>query len=195
MHGTGSRPWRAGAWALAAIWAGAVLVAQQPGERPRYVNGADLVYPEDYRSWVFLSSGLGMEYEASAGNADAPRFGNVFVNPSSYRGFLQTGVWPDQTTFVLEFRASRSEGSINRGGRFQGNIVTVEANVKDARLEGGWGFYNFGRTPSASASPLPESAGCLACHTDHGAVEKTFVQFYPTLLDVARQKGTLRPGF
>jgi hypothetical protein len=26
-------------------------------------------------------------------------------------------------------------------------------------------------------------------------VERTFVQFYPTLLEVARQKGTLKPGF
>jgi hypothetical protein len=189
-----TRPRRACAWALVAAWAGAVLLAQQPDERPRYVNGADLTYPADYRSWVFLSTGLGMEYEEEAGNR-APLFGNVFVNPSSHRAFLETGAWPDQTTFVLEFRASTGEGSINRAGRFQGDIVAVEANVKDARLEGGWGFYNFGRTPAASAPPLPDDAGCLACHTEHGAVEKTFVQFYPTLLEVAREKGTLRPGF
>ena len=29
----------------------------------------------------------------------------------------------------------------------------------------------------------------------HTAVERTFVQFYPTLLEVARQKGTVKPGF
>jgi hypothetical protein len=26
-------------------------------------------------------------------------------------------------------------------------------------------------------------------------VDTTFVQFYPTLLDIARQKGTLSPGY
>jgi aspartate oxidase len=38
-------------------------------------------------------------------------------------------------------------------------------------------------------------AACIACHTEHTAVERTFVQFYPTLLDVAREKGTLKTGF
>jgi hypothetical protein len=32
--------------------------------------------------------------------------------------------------------------------------------------------------------------------TDDGALaERTFVQFYPTLLEVAREKGTLKPDF
>jgi len=38
-------------------------------------------------------------------------------------------------------------------------------------------------------------ARCVECHTKQTAVERTFVQFYPTLLEVARQKGTLKPGF
>jgi hypothetical protein len=39
------------------------------------------------------------------------------------------------------------------------------------------------------------SGQCVECHTKNAAVERTFVQFYPTLLEVARQKGTLKPGF
>jgi hypothetical protein len=39
---------------------------------------------------------------------------------------------------------------------------------------------------------LPTTASCYACHSTNGAVDNTFVQFYPTLLDVAREKGTLR---
>jgi hypothetical protein len=35
----------------------------------------------------------------------------------------------------------------------------------------------------------------VECHTQHTAVERTFVQFYPTLLEVARRKGTLKPAF
>ena len=30
--------------------------------------------------------------------------------------------------------------------------------------------------------------------TKHTAVERTFVQFYPTLLEVARRMGTVKPG-
>ena len=39
-----------------------VTAGQAPADGPRYVNGASLVRPPDYREWVFLSSGLGMTY-------------------------------------------------------------------------------------------------------------------------------------
>ena len=111
---------------------------------PRYVNGMNLVRPADYREWVFVSSGLGMEYDPMPGAPPGQAFGNVFVNPSSYRTFMKTGKWPDRTVFVLEFRGSTSEGSINKAGRFQAQLVGLEAEVKDARFPDGWAFFNFG---------------------------------------------------
>jgi Cytochrome P460 len=169
----------------------------EPDARPQYTKTMNLMRPTDYREWTFVSSGLGMDYGEPSAETRAPRFGNVFVNPSSYRAFMKTGKWPDRTIFVLEFRASTGTGSINQAGRFQGELVAVEAEVKDARFPGGWAFFNFGsaRALAATAEPLPESAGCLDCHTKHTAVEKTFVQFYPTLLEVARRMGTVKPGF
>ena len=49
----------------------------------------------------------------------------------------------------------------------------------------------------SAAAPLTGDAvrSCVECHTQHTAVERTFVQFYPTLLEVARRKGTLKPAF
>jgi cytochrome P460 len=192
--------------AFAYIAATAVVVGQQrqastvtpqTSEAPRYTNGSNLVRPTDYREWVFLSSGLGMDYMPESGGKNPPSFGNVFVNPSSYREFMKTGKWPDKTTFVLEFRASTSEGSINKAGRFQSQLVGVEAEVKDSKFPDGWAFFNFGRgsTMTDSAAPLPVDAGCVECHTKNTAVERTFVQFYPTLLDVARKMKTVKPGF
>jgi hypothetical protein len=188
--------------------AAAVVIANQQGrgetssppqsEAPRYVKGSNLVRPPDYREWVYLSSGLGMEYNPVPGtNRDSPSFGNVFVNPSSYRAFMNTGKWPDKTTFVLEFRASKSEGSINKGGRFQSQLVGLEAEVKDSKFPDGWAFFNFGSGSALadSAEPLPADRGCVDCHTKNTAVERTFVQFYPTLLDVARRMKTVKPGF
>jgi hypothetical protein len=170
---------------------------QQQSEAPRYTNGSNLIRPPDYREWVFLSSGLGMDYTPEPGAKSSPSFGNVFVNPSSYREFMKTGKWPDKTTFVLEFRASTSEGSINKAGRFQAQLVGVEAEVKDSKFPDGWAFFNFGRGAAMtdSAAPLPVDAGCVECHTKNTAVERTFVQFYPTLLDVARRMKTVKPGF
>jgi hypothetical protein len=185
------------------IAAGQALRAGQAVDgQPRYTGEMNLVRPTDYRQWTFISSGLGMTYkEPSAApepaQAGPPTFGNVFVTPSSYRSFLETGKWPDRTVFVLEFRTSDSDASINKAGRFQSDLLSVEAEVKDARFPDGWAFFNFGPAASLqdSAAPLPVSRGCVECHTAHTAVERTFVQFYPTLMDVARRKGTVKPGF
>jgi hypothetical protein len=180
---------------------GTTMDGQTPGETgPQYVNKVNLMRPPDYREWIFVSSGLGMEYNPLPGTPGGNSFGNVFVNPSSYRAFMKTGTWPDRTIFVLEFRSSTSEGSINKAGRFQAQLVGLEAEVKDSRFPDGWAFFNFmpngPQGPTVDiAQPLPVSAGCVECHTKNTAVERTFVQFYPTLLDVARKMGTVKPGF
>lgn len=154
-----------------------------------------LGFPSNYREWIFLSAGLGMNYGPSAPAAGQPQsFTNVYVNPSSYRAFMKTGKWPDRTMFVLEVRNSKSEGSINKSGHYQTDIRAIEANVKDARLPGGWGFYNFGRTTETIA-PLARTERCYACHAEQTAVEHTFVQFYPSLMEVARKMGTVKPEY
>ena len=42
---------------------------------------------------------------------------------------------------------------------------------------------------------IPQTADCYSCHAAHGAVDTTFVQFYPTLLPIAKSKGTLSAGY
>jgi hypothetical protein len=169
------------------------------GDGPRYVNETDLARPDDYREWTFLSSSLDMTYDAPGARSGPSRFQNVFVNRSSYRAFLENGRWPDETIFVLEIRESSREGAINAAGQFQADLVALEAEVKDDRFADGWAFYDFGAAGSLRdvAEPLSGTrvARCIECHTEHTAAERTFVQFYPTLLEVARQKGTLKPGF
>jgi hypothetical protein len=175
------------------------LRAQQPAaDGPRY-SGTALVRPTEYREWVFLSSGLGMNYNEQEPGAPPPTrqlFTNVFVNPSSHRAFMQTGRWPDKTALVLEIRASSGDGSINKAGRFQTTLAGMEVHVKDARFPDGWAFFNFGVGKDV-AEPLSGQAvaRCVSCHIEHGAVERTFGQFYPTIMDAARRMGTLKPGF
>src|SRR5688572_12113615 len=90
------------------------LHAQQPADVPRYTATGELIRPTDFREWMFVTSGLGMTYNQPTGAARTPSFTNVYVNPSSYRAFMKTGQWPDQTMFILEIRASSSEGSIKK---------------------------------------------------------------------------------
>ena len=180
---------------LCAAASGARVLAQQPAEVPDLRTGNALTLPADFREWVFLGAGLGMTYGPNAPAAGQPQaFTNVYVNPASYRAFLTSGAWPDRTMFILEIRASASERSINRFGRFQADLSAVEVNLKDARLPGGWGFYDFG-TRTDPVTPLPQTASCYACHRDNTAVEHTFVQFYPTLMDVARRHGTVKASY
>lgn len=172
----------------------ALCVLAQAGE-------GQLKFPADYREWVFLSSGSGMTYGPLAGQGEevAPLFDNVFVNPESYRRFLATGHWPDKTEFVLEIRRSEGHASINRGGHFQRDLAGIEVEVKDASAASGlWTFYGFpleGGVVKGVAKAFPRSASCYACHGTNTAVENTFVQFYPTLYEIAERKGTLNPGF
>lgn len=172
--------------------------AGPPSAGATFTSANALVFPANYREWIYLSSGLGMTYR-KPGEAPShePSFDNVFVNPEAYREFSRLGRWPDGTIFALEVRASQTHGSINEGGRFQRKLMDVETHVKDARFPGGWAFFAFeaagGSPPPAPA--LPRSAACYGCHGEHGAVEETFVQFYPTLLPIASARRTLRPGF
>jgi cytochrome P460 len=185
---------------IAAVLTQSGARAQQgaPGAgAPRFTAGNELIRPTDFREWIFVTSGLGMTYnEVVAGTpARVPNFTNVYVNPGSYRNFMKTGQWLEQTIFILEIRASQSEGSINKGGNYQSGVVAIEASVKDsARYPGKWGYFNFGRGAEMKdkVEALPATASCYSCHATNAAVDNTFVQFYPTLLDVAREKNTLR---
>jgi hypothetical protein len=179
--------------ALLMLLAAALFLLGADNAPPRYDANGGMLRPSDYREWVFLSSGLGMTYGPLQAPPDHPKFDNVFVSPAAYRGFLETGRWPDQTVLVLEVRESQSNGSINRAGHFQTGVLAMEVHVKDEkRFKGGWAFFSF-PAGAASGKPFPETADCFSCHAEHGAVDTTFVQFYPTLLEVARKKGSLKP--
>lgn len=163
-------------------------------DTPRYTAAGDLQVPARFREWVFLSSGLDMNYNPIAAAAGHSTFENVFVNPAAYRSFLRSGTWPDKTMFMLEIRAAAGATSINRNGQTQSEqVLGRELHVKDARLDGGWGF--FAAADSGRGIPIKRPADCYACHEAHAAVDTTFVQFYPTLLPVAKAKGTLSPAY
>ena len=157
-----------------------------------YTSDGRLKFPEGYREWVYLSSGLDMSYRKGAGADGHSVFDNVFASPAGYREFLRTGTWPDGTLLVLEQRGAGEKGSINQSGKFQsGDPLGVEVHVKDVqRFPGGWAFFEFPGTGPGVL--LPTAAECYACHRAHGAVDTTFVQFYPTLLKIARERGTVR---
>lgn len=174
--------------------AGAPGQTANPPDGPQYTADGRMLFPANYREWVYLSSGLGMSYTAGAQNM--LMFDNVFVNPEAYRKFLETGTWPDKTMLVLEVRGAGSNASINKAGHFQtADRMGVEVHVKDeARFSGKWAFFGF-EEGASPAKQVPVEASCYSCHREHGAVDTTFVQFYPTLLSIAKEKKTLSAAY
>jgi hypothetical protein len=169
----------------------ALLVGAAPAPGPaRYTDDGRLDFPADYREWIYLSSGLGMSYAENPAMAGEPTFDNVFVDPAAWAAFKRTGHWPNGSVFVLENRGATAKGSINKLGHYQSPEVTgLEVHVRDeARFTGGWGFYGFdGKGP---AKLIAYTASCYACHQQHGAVDTTFTQFYPTARPIAEKAGT-----
>lgn len=178
----------------------ALAGAASPQGAARFDASGKMLFPADYRQWVFVTSGHGMSYNPVA-NADpeAP-FDNVFADPASYAAFLETGTWPEGTVLALEVRRGRSKGSINVAGAFQsGAPMGVEVHTKDSarfgKAQDGWAFFGFDPAKPEPAGKIPETAQCYGCHREHGAVDRTFTQFYPTLLPVAQAKGTLSSAY
>jgi hypothetical protein len=164
---------------------------------PTYNDKGDLLPLKDYREWIYLTSGVDMSYSPKAMDMQGQSvFDNVFVNPAAYRSFVATGTWPDKTVMVLEVRRAKSKGSINQQGHFQDTaIMGLEVHVKDeARFPGKWAFFDFD-APDKIGALIPQGAPCYSCHAAHAAVDTTFVQFYPTLMPIAKAKGTLSEAF
>ena len=136
-----------------------------------------------------------MSYSPNAMGMDHSMFDNVFVNPDAYKAFLQTGTWPDKTMLVLEARVAGSQASINKSGHYQtSDMMGREVHVKDeSRFPGKWAFFGF--ESDSPAKQVPKEASCYSCHEQHAAVDTTFVQFYPTLIEIAKQKNTLSANY
>lgn len=168
--------------------------AKAPSSGPEYTGDSQLKFPEHYRDWVYLTTGFDMSYNPAM-RMGHHMFDNVFVNPEAYKAFVETGMWPDKTVLLIEARGAESKGSINQAGNYQGTeVMAIEVHVKDeAHFPGKWGFFGFdgGKT----AKMIPTTADCYSCHAQHAAVDTTFVQFYPTLLPIAKSKGTLSAAY
>jgi len=169
-----------------------VVSAADVAGAPQFAADGKLVRPEGYRKWAYLSSGYGMSYSQTPG--DHLMFTNVFVTPLSYDYFVEHGSWPDKTMFVLEVYGSASKGSINQHGNYQNEFMGLDVEVKDEkRFADKWAYFGFDAKEVSSEATKPGKNDCWNCHDQNAAVEHSFVQFYPELLKIARDKGTIKP--
>jgi hypothetical protein len=179
----------------------------------RYNSQGELLRPDGYRTWVFAGADLGLDYSQRDDHSlDSPRkkdeksdeslpFHNVYIDRAAYEHFARTGEFPDKTMLMLELFESRRKEPRNvvTRGQYAGNRVALEVAVKDRDRPDGsrtpWAYYDFTGQPGPRGRGVRESArakpdaSCYDCHKKHADVDNVWVQFYPTLRDLARTDG------
>ncbi len=96
--------------------------------------------------------------------------------------------------FVLEIYGSASKGYINLHGTYQTSFMGLDVEVKDEkRFPDKWAYFNFDGSEGLAGSITPSQNDCWKCHDQNAAVEHSFVQFYPELLEIAKKKATIKP--
>jgi hypothetical protein len=156
---------------------------------PRYSVEGELLRPRGFHRWIFAGASLGLSYSEHVSSKGPGTFHNVYLDPRGYEEYIRTGKFPEKTTLVLALYEPREKESIQQGGYFEGNLLALEAAVKDhEHFPEGWAYFDFGKGGAGeSAKPFPK-AECHDCHAAHAADDNVFVQFYPLLRDVKGEK-------
>lgn len=152
----------------------------------RFEADGSLRLPESIDRWVTLGSGLGGDYEAEAFDPQNPgTMSHVQMEPAAYEFFQRNGYYAEGTMLLLSFYRTLDKPEPQLRGFAQGELAQREIHLIDERRfpEEGRAFFLYPTAGSRSAPPIPVGSECVACHTEHGAYDGTFTQFYPVARD------------
>jgi tetratricopeptide (TPR) repeat protein len=164
---------------------GATPAGGAPARSAARFEGKDtLLRPVGYREWVFVGSSQGLRYEGGKEQPGRLEFNNVYIDPTAYRAYKQTGVFPQGTVLVLETAAGEEKKEPGLRGSFQKEFTGLSAAVKGKdRFPDGWAYFSFTGGPGntkSKARPARKTA-CYDCHRQKAAEDNVFTQFYPVL--------------
>lgn len=145
----------------------------------RLSKSNELLLPVNYRNWISVSpDAAGMPAHRHKHVA-----GKLFVEPSAYEHFSQTGQWPNKTVIVLELR-SKKPMPRTRGGC---DLMGLEAAVKDdSRFPDTWSYYGIVYDEPRATSPAKlQASECIDC--EH-PLDSMLAMAYPTLRAVINAK-------
>jgi hypothetical protein len=170
------------AFLLCALFRVAGACAQTDLAVAQYTAAGELRYPPNLIEWTQTGASLGSEYGEHAFDPQNPgAIGVVQMEPNAYRYFMEHKTYADGTMFLLSFYRAEGKSDPQLPGFVQGALFSQEIHVLDkARFSDGHGFFMF-PNHNATSTRIAEGNPCETCHSEHGAVEGTFVQFYPDL--------------
>ena len=121
---------------------------------------APVGYPEGYRNWTHVKSGL--ISPAHSAYASIGGFQHIYANAEGMTGY-RTRTFPDGAIVVFDWLEMRDKaGAFEEGPRRQ-----VDVMVKDSQrfaATGGWGFQRFVKDSKTELAATPTPRDCFACH-------------------------------
>ena len=173
---------------IAACFISSAALAQDI-DRASFNDDGQALLPEGWRYWVYVGTPV-TPNELNGGAAPFPEFHNVYVEPSAFAHYRETGEWANGTQIAKELVLILGEGQtgqVSGQGYFQGDFHGLELAVKDTDRfpdePGGWVYYSFGhKAPpyNAVADAFPAES-CNACHEASADTDFVFTQFYPVI--------------
>lgn len=156
-----------------------------PTETVQFDKQGGLLRPSGYRKWIHVGTPL-TPNDMNNGKAAFPEFHSVYINPTAYKAYQQTGRFPDGTILVKELISVASKNASSGNGYFMGEFTGLEVSIKDSarfkKESGNWAFFSFGHQyPLLDSAAVQPAANCNACHGGVAFDDYVFTQYYPVL--------------
>jgi hypothetical protein len=126
---------------------------------PRH-SSPPVAYPEGYRSWTHVKSGLiGPNHANFTVNGG---FQHIYANGPAMVGY-RTRTFPESSIVVFDWLEMRdNSGAFQEGPRRQVDVMVRDSTLYAAT--GGWGFQRFVKDSKAELAAAPTPQQCFACH-------------------------------
>ena len=151
-------------------------------EKPKFTADGKLIpFTSDvYREWIFVGTPI-TPNDLNDGDAAFPEFHNVYMNPSAWREWKKSGMYPEGTVMVKELTSVGAKKATSGNGYFEGEFTGLEMSVKDSTRfpaeSKGWGYFSFGHKYPLKKEALPNRFGsCAQCHAANAPTEMVFSQ-------------------
>jgi len=181
---------------VALLLAGCSLRTNAPAPAKLVFNDkGEAALPRGYRSWVHAYTAWEPITESllDLRLTQTPEFHNVYVEPTAYKTFMETGQWPEGTLLVKEFSFTSTDQENCDGppaylcnawfGKviFQHGYTGIALMLKDTKRypseAGGWAYFSYGHQepPYKPFAPVHERARCAQCHIDRAGPGQDYV--------------------
>lgn len=149
-----------------------------------YVDAKGVItLPKNFRTWPFLGTFIVSE------DGKPNQLHNVYTQPSTIKGFRETGKFPDGAVLVKEVVSLKSGDMTTGEVSWASNTILWFIMVKDrkGRYKGnplwgnGWGWAKYLAKAPTKLTTKNYKAQCLGCHIPAKKDDWVYIRGYPVL--------------